>query len=635
MVFSGSKTHKLSSLVIIFMFLANVFMVVVTVNASDPIYIMPLGDSITLGNANGGYRQKLYLDLTDDGFNVDFVGNQSDPDSPDPWFDTDHEGHPGWHANQIRDNVYDWLELNPADFVLLHIGTNDISYGDKAQNVKNEVNEILDNIDLYEDDYNKDITVFLARIILRTDDVAKNETTKAFNDALEDMALDRIADGDDIIIVDMENALTYPDDMASGVHPNAVGYQKMADVWYNAIYTKLVNDLVLTVEGVQSWYWIDDTVINSVFEADVDGDGAVEIVTAGYYNDGARDVAQLVVWDGTTLAVEHIRTWYWTSDTRINSVAVADVDGDTDMEIVTGGYHTGVVKISQLVVWDGATLAVEYVTSWYWTSDTEINSVAVADVDGDTDLEIVTGGYYNDKFRDVAQLVVWDGTTLAVENIRTWYWTSDTRINSVAVADVDDDTDMEIVTGGYYFNGVRDVAQLVTWDGATLALEPLTVWYWTGNTRINSVAIGDVDGDGADEIVTGGYYTDGVKIAQLVVWNGTSMTVENLSSWYWTAETVINSGAIGNVDGDGDVEIVTGGYYFDGVRDVAQLVVWDGSTLEVEPLTVWYWTSDTRINSVAIGNVDADVSEEIVTGGYYDDGSNVNAQLIVWAITPY
>ena len=44
----------------------------------------------------------------------------------------------------------------------------------------------------------------------------------------------------------------------------------------------------------------------------------------------------------------------------------------------------------------------------------------------------------------------------------------------------------------------------------TLALENVKAWYWTGNTVINSVAVGDVDGDGQVEIVTGGYYYDGV-----------------------------------------------------------------------------------------------------------------------------
>ena len=64
-----------------------------------------------------------------------------------------------------------------------------------------------------------------------------------------------------------------------------------------------------------------------------------------------------------------------------------------------------------------------------------------------------------------AQLCVWDGATLTLENVKTWYWTSNTVIYSVAVGDVDDDSEAEIVTGGTYNDGTRANAQLCVWDG--------------------------------------------------------------------------------------------------------------------------------------------------------------------------
>jgi hypothetical protein len=49
------------------------------------------------------------------------------------------------------------------------------------------------------------------------------------------MAMNRIANGDDIVIVDMEDALNYSTDMADNLHPNDSGYAKMANVWFAAM----------------------------------------------------------------------------------------------------------------------------------------------------------------------------------------------------------------------------------------------------------------------------------------------------------------------------------------------------------------------------------------------------------------
>ena len=332
--------------------------------------------------------------------------------------------------------------------------------------------------------------------------------------------------------------------------------------------------------------------------------------------------------------LENVKAWKWTGATTCYASAVGDVDDDGSVEIVTGGYYDdGSRWCAQLCVWDGSTLTLENVKIWYWIGDTYIRSVAVGDVDGDDSVEIVTGGYYDDGTRDVAQLCVWNGASLALENVQVWYWEMYTTILSVAVGDVDGDGATEIVSGGDYYVGTRWQVQLCVWDGSTLALEQVTVWYWTGITRITSVAIGCVDADGKVEIVTGGCYDDAtVYNAQLCVWSGSTLALEQVSAWYWTGDTLIQSVAVGDVDGDASVEIVTGGRYSDGVRSVAQLCVWSGSTLALEDVTVWYWTSSTYLYSVAVGDVDDDASVEVVTGGEYWD-AGYNAQLTVWVTT--
>lgn len=201
-------------------------------NCEAPVRIMPLGDSITLGSQStnrNGYRKPLYVALTSASFWVDFVGNQNAGDTD---FDRNHEGRSGIHAEDqtgitkdIRDLVFQLLTKNPADIVLLHIGTNDISAG--GQDV-NEVSRILDEIYRYD----SGIIVILAKIINRK--TYSPETTQ-YNQDLEVMANQRIANGDPIIVVDMENALTYPGDIKDDVHPNDQGYGKMASVWHSTL----------------------------------------------------------------------------------------------------------------------------------------------------------------------------------------------------------------------------------------------------------------------------------------------------------------------------------------------------------------------------------------------------------------
>ena len=208
---------------------------------ATPVKIMPLGDSITEGCCNGqtndqddnymaSYRQKLYLDLTGAGYGVNFVGSLQSGNLLTPAFDTDHEGHAGYTAascpsgaGELLPNVYNWLTANPADVVLLHIGTNDINYN--CQSAAN-VSSVLDEI--YR--YNRDITVLLARIINQKTPI---QAVTDFNNSVEAMAKIRIANGDRIVIVDQEHALTYPDDIsASGpLHPTQAGYDKMAVPW--------------------------------------------------------------------------------------------------------------------------------------------------------------------------------------------------------------------------------------------------------------------------------------------------------------------------------------------------------------------------------------------------------------------
>jgi VCBS repeat-containing protein len=251
--------------------------------SDDDIRIMPLGDSITSGTTatitdptlRVSYRQKLYLDLVDiaeDGaidYYIDFVGRFTNGQNAIPSFDASHEGQGGTTADEIASEVPTAFSENPADVVLLHIGTNDMDDGAGAINQTiSDVNSVLNNIWLEA----PNATVILAQIINRW---PFEQSTSDFNDALRTMADGRIANGEKLVLVDMESALNYPADMDNAVyseHPNPGGYQKMADKWYTALAEILPpsNEAfpIITSEG-----GIKDANIGEVFSFDVESDG--------------------------------------------------------------------------------------------------------------------------------------------------------------------------------------------------------------------------------------------------------------------------------------------------------------------------------------------------------------------------
>lgn len=189
-----------------FILLVSSLHIVLVSAAGAVINIMPLGNSITKGSTGSsdltGYRRYLDLSLIGEGFDIDFVGSLAGGLPND--FDKDHEGHSGFTSSQIADMVYDYLEAQrlantPADIVLLHIGTNDID--DPTFDMSNSVSEverILDEIDSYEIDNEREVWVILARIINRncsTDfpvPCLESAEITTFNNNVAAMAQDRI-----------------------------------------------------------------------------------------------------------------------------------------------------------------------------------------------------------------------------------------------------------------------------------------------------------------------------------------------------------------------------------------------------------------------------------------------------------
>jgi lysophospholipase L1-like esterase len=197
------------------------------------IKIMPLGDSITYGDGivgYGGYRNLLGALLESDGYLFDFVGSQKSGEAALP--DADNEGHPGWRISNIQEAIDSegWLETFQPDIILLHIGSNDLRYGNSAyapDNLSALLDDILARL--------PETQVVVAQIIrTRWGSDAKH---RFYNDAIPDLAASK---GSRISVIDMRNVLSQ-NDFTTLYHPSPKGYDKMAHAWESAILALELN----------------------------------------------------------------------------------------------------------------------------------------------------------------------------------------------------------------------------------------------------------------------------------------------------------------------------------------------------------------------------------------------------------
>lgn len=213
-----------------------------TAPSDEVLIIMPLGDSMTNDSRP---RVKLWNLLNKDGYKLDYVGNQVQESSiPDP----DHEGVGGIKIEGIMEKAASLMQTHNPGYVALMVGTNDIAwyFDETAPELADRWKDLIGRIF----DSSGPGTYILAATIppVTSKNVGKTGMAiqdraimvQQYNAELRSYIKDRNANGDPIILADMEAALD-PDIHLSGdgVHLNEAGYAIMGTVYYDAMIKAL------------------------------------------------------------------------------------------------------------------------------------------------------------------------------------------------------------------------------------------------------------------------------------------------------------------------------------------------------------------------------------------------------------
>ena len=232
-----------------------------TQSSEDPLRIMCLGDSITVGYTDNpiwkvpfkfGYRSRLYKQLKQAKYNFKFVGN-----SPQPWnqmsgdpshgsaykpvFDLrdlkqdNHQGGGGAPISALKK----WISTSAPDLILLMIGINGIS-----ENSPNQIRDLVNTIVTEK----PEVHLIVAQITPYVNtQIQKNKLLYTYNIYIRDTLVPALASkGHKISTVDMYSLFltdinNYESVVAEGKHSNNFNhpfneeYDLMADRWFASI----------------------------------------------------------------------------------------------------------------------------------------------------------------------------------------------------------------------------------------------------------------------------------------------------------------------------------------------------------------------------------------------------------------
>lgn len=286
----------------------------------------------------------------------------------------------------------------------------------------------------------------------------------------------------------------------------------------------------------------------SVPVADFDGDGLLDVVVPTHnFNESVISIV------GTSSQLG------WR--TKESLVAHEPGNANWPIGVAAGSDGTGaylvLTKDSRIFIYSGWPLRMLRILD---VQGLQLQAVSVADIDGDGELEIVSATRYSP-----ATLTVHDLHSGALE----WRTTIPGYAPSVITAQLDGDAALEILAGGFVFDGATQATQWHYKDGFDLALAtgrfggsvprfvsagyrivmfraaPWSPLWDVSSESIDSIAVVDVDGDGIDELVHAGTFGRRAEVFDIQL---------RQARMHYQPSNVYRVAA-GDFDGDGSPEV--------------------------------------------------------------------------------
>jgi len=386
-----------------------------------------------------------------------------------------------------------------------------------------------------------------------------------------------------------------------------------------------VNNYIYAFDGGSSTpMWVSEELngyARDIAFGDITGDGNNNIIAATYDR-----VQILEAGNGT-------KNWYYAVGGTISSVACADFDGDSILDVAAGGSadSSGSPPNPEKSVW--ALRTVQTPLLWEFEFGEYGNALAIDDLNGDEFLDVITVCSSDDKANAI------NGENGA----ELWNWTGTQNLYAVTTGDFDNNEQIDVAVAGaddrisaLYGNNGSVMWQFNTGDQiyrkclqatdlnddgsvdvvagcddnyvyAINGINGNQLWSCNVGGDVNEVELAQMDTSGPLDVVAAvGFGDNGKKI---VVINGSDGDIE----WSYNAPEAVEHIEVMDVNNDDiyDVAVAVTPY------SPTQMIMIDGSTHDS------LWTKSmsiaSNVHSLAHGDLDGDDIPDVVVPGTSTD----------------
>ncbi len=361
--------------------------------------------------------------------------------------------------------------------------------------------------------------------------------------------------------------------------PSVVWYRRSSTGWTRY----LIDNSVLSIEAGGAYY-------------DIDGDGDLDIVMGGDYAEN-----KVWWWENPYPAYDPNSGWTRrliknSGTSKHHDQIFGDFDSDGQAELVFWNQNARALDLAEIPADPRATQPWPFTAIYSWTG-VEHEGLAQADIDGDGKMDIIGGGRW---FKH-------NGGTSYTANV------------------IDDAMRSARAAVGQFIEGGRPELLFVCGD----CDGPLKLYSWNGSNwsgrdllgftviHGHSLAVADINGDGHLDIFLAEMRLDGgnpnAKSWVLTGDGAGNFTRSEVATGYGNHES-----KVGDLDGDGDIDILGKSYNWDTPR----LDIWLNSGTCRQSLTSWQRrlidpAKPWRAVFVDSADLDGDGLPDVVTGGWW------------------